>query len=114
MVEQQLAPIVSAILENIQTAQENSIIEKKKRRSKGAYEIHSLSLGEHFRCLFYDNATLNVKSTMLEKQRHTKTKDAKSQNGTPVSNDVLLQLLELQEDFERYTSSPFVPNLWVG
>ena len=52
--------------------------------------IYSLSLGKQFRCFYYDNATLHMRSTLLEQRKDSFT----------ISNDMFLQLLDLKNGFE--------------
>jgi hypothetical protein len=76
----------------------------------------SLQLGKHYKCFYYDNATLNIRSTMMDQPL---TKD-KSSTAIQVTNDMLLQLLEVKEDFENipkrtsevYTRS--TANHWIA
>ncbi len=78
----------------------------------------SLNLGKNYKCFYYDNATLNIKSTMIDSPATIKaSKDKKST--IQVTNDMLLQLLEVREDFEKiprtsevYTRS--TANHWVA
>lgn len=49
-----------------------------------------MALGKHYRCFYYDNATLNIKSTLMDQRKDAFT----------VNNDMLLQLLDIKNDFE--------------
>ncbi|KAG0185892.1 hypothetical protein DFQ28_008617 [Apophysomyces sp. BC1034] len=108
MIEQQLDQITEDITKNM-----NSVEEK------------CLNFGKHFKCFYYDNATLNMKSTMVDKNGHAMTraikssKDSKFIGGVHMTNEMLLQLLELKDDFERlphtneiYTRS--TSNYWIA
>lgn len=79
---------------------------------------HSLDIGKHYKCFYYDNATLNIKSTMIDPRSASKNPKEKKA-AIQVTNDMLLQLLELREDFEKiprtsevYTRS--TSNHWIA
>lgn len=87
----------------------------------------SLSLGKHYKCFYYDNTTLNMKSTIVDQQgrvlaRTVTTSTTKQRQqfvgGVPMSNEMLLQILNVKEDFdtlqrtdEIYTRS--TSNHWI-
>ncbi|KAI9495509.1 hypothetical protein BDB00DRAFT_813625 [Zychaea mexicana] len=92
LVKHELNTAVATVKENKETKQEKS-----------------LSLGKHFRSFFYDNATLNMRSTLLEQRKDSFT----------VSNDMLLQLLDLNSDFETFPNTSEVytrstANYWIA
>lgn len=72
--------------------------------------VISLTLGKHYKCFFYDNATLNMKSTMVDQQGRVMARAVPTTNsgqrqgqfvgGLPMSNEILLQLLNVKYDFE--------------
>lgn len=76
----------------------------------------SLNLGKHYKCFYYDNATLNIKSTVIDPP----TLSAKDKKATiQVTNEMLLQLLEVRDDFDKiprtsevYTRS--TSNHWIA
>lgn len=80
-IEKKLGDLTQTLLIDMKTMQEKS-----------------LQLGKHYKCFYYDNATLNIKSTMMDSPTNQKEKGATT---IQVTNDMLLQLLEVKQDFER-------------
>lgn len=78
----------------------------------------SLNLGKNYKCFYYDNATLNIKSTMIDPRSASKNPKEKKA-AIQVTNEMLLQLLEVREDFNKiprtsevYTRS--TANHWIA
>ncbi|SAM00400.1 hypothetical protein [Absidia glauca] len=110
MVEQGMNKLITSVWQNIEDGQKRS-----------------LSLGKHYKCFYYDNTTLNMKSTIVDQQGRvlartvtTSTTKQKQQfvGGVPMSNEMLLQILNVKEDFdtlqrtdEIYTRS--TSNHWI-
>jgi hypothetical protein len=75
---------------------------------------------EYYRYFSFDSKTLEIKSTLMdnEKKKKKKTKDKDGTNDVVVNKDILLQMLELKNDFdigrnsEVYTRSTL--NCWVA
>ncbi|KAG0739243.1 hypothetical protein G6F57_001773 [Rhizopus arrhizus] len=78
MTEKNLEQLTTTLMEDIETMQEKSF-----------------HLGKHYKCFFYDNTTLNMKSTMTSSLKKPSVQ---------ITNDMLLQLLEVKEDFEKAPS----------
>ncbi|KAI8053630.1 hypothetical protein BDF21DRAFT_468341 [Thamnidium elegans] len=95
MTEKKLDELTLVLKENISSMQEKSF-----------------NLGKNYKCFYYDNTTLNIKSTMIDLVKDKKT-------SIQVTNEMLLQLLEIRQDFEKiprtsevYTRS--TTNHWVA
>lgn len=65
-------------------------LDKKGHQTHWFFVLSSMALGKHYRCFYYDNATLNIKSTLMDQRKDAFT----------VNNDMLLQLLDIKNDFE--------------
>ncbi|CDS11353.1 hypothetical protein LRAMOSA03616 [Lichtheimia ramosa] len=81
------------------------IVENKE----STHEKSSMALGKHYRCFYYDNATLNIKSTLMDQRKDAFT----------VNNDMLLQLLDIKNDFEAIPNTSEVytrstTNYWIA
>ncbi|KAF7721863.1 vacuolar fusion protein ccz1 [Apophysomyces ossiformis] len=108
MIEQQLDSITEDITKNMISVEEKC-----------------LDFGKHFKCFYYDNTTLNMKTTLVDKNGRVmaraikNSKDGKLIGGIHMTNEMLLQLLELKDDFARlprtneiYTRS--TSNYWIA
>ncbi|KAG2208694.1 hypothetical protein INT47_007793 [Mucor saturninus] len=101
MGEKKLDQLTDVLNENITSMQEKS-----------------LNLGKNYKCFYYDNTTLNIKSTMIDPPSLAKSpKDKKTT--IQVTNDMILQLLEVREDFEKipHTSEVYTrstANHWIA
>ncbi|CAO3680466.1 unnamed protein product [Rhizopus stolonifer] len=88
MTEKNLEQLTNSLMEDIETMKEKSF-----------------NLGKHYTCFFYDNTTLNIKSTMSSLKKPF-----------PITHEMLLQLLEIKDDFERspevFTRS--TSNYWIA
>ncbi|KAL9537106.1 hypothetical protein MBANPS3_012078 [Mucor bainieri] len=101
MNEKNLDTLTQVLVENIASVQEKS-----------------LNLGKNYKCFYYDNATLNIKSTMID-PRSTSKNPKEKKAAIQVTNEMLLQLLEVREDFDKiprtsevYTRS--TANHWIA
>ncbi|RCI05769.1 hypothetical protein CU098_005317 [Rhizopus stolonifer] len=101
MYQEKLQDLTDIIRENIANVQEKS-----------------LNLGKNYKCFYYDNTTLNIKSTMID-PRSTSSHPKERKAAIQVTHDMLLQMLDVREDFERmprtsevYTRS--TANHWVA
>ncbi|CAO3622364.1 unnamed protein product [Mucor hiemalis] len=104
---------------NLQKYMQEKNLDKLIETVKGdisSMQEKSLNLGKHYKCFYYDNATLNIKSTVIDPPTLT----AKDKKATiQVTNEMLLQLLEVRDDFEKiprtsevYTRS--TSNHWIA
>ncbi|KAI8981424.1 hypothetical protein BDB01DRAFT_794065 [Pilobolus umbonatus] len=77
-----------------------------------ALEEKSRILAKSYKCFYYDTSSLNMKSTLhLKNSKDTKT-------NFNINNDILLQLLEVKDDFDKIALSSEVytkstANHWV-
>lgn len=77
--------------------------------------MDSLNLGKNYQCFYYDNATLNMKSTIIDPRTAIKDKKAP----TAATNEMLLQLLQVREDLRKFTHTNEVytrstANYWIA
>ncbi|KAG2222752.1 hypothetical protein INT45_013116 [Circinella minor] len=103
------SPTALTELENHLTNHNLDTIATSLKEDKDTKQDKGLSLGKHFRCFYYDNATLNMRSTLLEQRKDSFT----------ISNDMFLQLLDLKNDFETLPNTTEVytrstGNYWIA
>jgi hypothetical protein len=100
MNDNNLDELTKIIKDNITNIQEKRYEQLSGHDHEEAYLffVFSLNLGKNYQCFYYDNTTLNMKSTMIDPR--TVSKDKKGP--TPVTNEMLLQLLEVREDFSKF------------
>ncbi|KAI8350586.1 hypothetical protein EDC96DRAFT_519288 [Choanephora cucurbitarum] len=101
LLQEKLEELTQAILANISDVQEKS-----------------LNLGMNYKCFYYDNTTLNIKSTMVD-PRSSSPNPKERKAAVQVTHDMLLQMLDVRDDFEKlprtnevYTRS--TANHWVA
>ncbi|KAI8375871.1 hypothetical protein BD560DRAFT_392146 [Blakeslea trispora] len=99
--QQNLQGLTEAVMKNMDDVQEKSF-----------------TLGMNYKCFYYDNTTLTIKSTMVD-PRSNSTNPKERKQAVQVTHDMLLQLLDVRDDFERlsrtnevYTRS--TANHWVA